>query len=232
MSRRAAVSAIDLIHGRGFLNRWSHESGIISPPFSLFSSKAFQPKPSKIDFSCVKELKDANELFQKMKSMSPEPCVLMYNNLLSVTAKIEQYSFALDMFDEMLGMGVPVNDYTMNIAVNCCCLLKDIYSDFSIMGFFFKIRYEPDVATLIKGLFFVEKEAEAVKLFEKVLDLKLCEPNDIMIMHVIGGLCKSGQVIAAHDWLHRLESSGWSPNVKAYNALIDGLYKEGRMKEV
>ncbi|XP_057774816.1 pentatricopeptide repeat-containing protein At1g12620-like [Salvia miltiorrhiza] len=198
MSRRAA-SAINLIHGRGFLNRWSHKSGIISPPFSLFSSKAFQRKRSRIDFSCVKELDDAIELFQKMKSMLLEPSVLVYNKLMSVSVKIEQYSFALYVLDEMLRVGVPVNVYTMSIAVNCCCILKDTCSSFAIMGFFCKSGCEPNVATfgtLIKGLFLDDKEAEAVKLFENFLDLKLCEPNDVMILHVIDGLCKVGQVIA------------------------------------
>nr|AYM00912.1 pentatricopeptide repeat protein [Salvia miltiorrhiza] len=234
MSKRAVVSAIDLFHRRGFLNRWSHKSGIISPPFSLFSTKAFRPHRSRIDFSCVKELDDAIQLFQQMKIMRPEPSVRMYNNLMSVTAKIEQYCFALYVFDEMLRMGVPVDDYTMNIVVNCCCLLKDIYSAFTIMGFFFKSGYEPDVTTLgtlIKWLFLDNNDAEAVKLFEKVLDLKLCEPDGVMILHVIDGLCKAGEIIAAHDWLHRLESSGWRPNVWGYNALIDGFCKCGNVDD-
>ncbi|XP_042026461.1 uncharacterized protein LOC121773632 [Salvia splendens] len=64
MSRRAAVSAIDLVHGRGFFNLCSNKTGILSPPLSLFSSKAFQPKRRTIDFSSVKELDDAVKLWK------------------------------------------------------------------------------------------------------------------------------------------------------------------------
>ncbi|KAG6395431.1 hypothetical protein SASPL_146076 [Salvia splendens] len=92
---------------------------------------------------------------------------------------------------------------------NLCSNKTDINSGFAIMAFFFKSGYEPDVTTvgtLIKGLFLESKEAEAVKLFQKVLDLKVCEPNGVMILHLIDGLCKTGQVIAAYDWVCRLES--------------------------
>nr|AYM00921.1 pentatricopeptide repeat protein [Salvia miltiorrhiza] len=230
-SRRAAVSAIDLIHGTGFLNQWSHKSGSISPPFSLFSSKAFQPKQPRIDFSCVKELNDAIGLFQKMKSMQPEPSVLMYNNLLSVTAKIEEYSFALYMFDEMLRMGVPVNVYTMNIAVNCCCLLKDIKSGFAYWLFFKRVEPNVRLHTLIKGLFLNHKVAEAGKLFNMLLRFRICEPNDVMIVAMVDGLCKSGNVLPARDFVRRLERSRSRLDVKAYSALLDGLRKSGMVDD-
>ncbi|XP_047956704.1 pentatricopeptide repeat-containing protein At1g62670, mitochondrial-like isoform X2 [Salvia hispanica] len=234
MSRRAAVSAIELVHGRGFINRRSHKSGILSPPFSLFSTKAFQPKRRTIDFSSVKELDDAIKLFGEMKSMRPEPSILVYNKFMSVCVKIEQYSFALNVFDEMLQKGFPVNRYTMNIAVNCCCHLKDINSGFAIVALFFKSGYEPDAATinpLIRRLFLEGKEAEAVKLFQKVLDLKVCEPNGVMILHLIDGLCKTGKVVEAYDWVRRLESCGWRPNINAYNTLINGFCKGGQIDE-
>ncbi|XP_057787052.1 putative pentatricopeptide repeat-containing protein At1g12700, mitochondrial [Salvia miltiorrhiza] len=77
------------------------------------------------------------------------------------------------------------------------------------------------------GLFLDGKEVEAVKLLEKVLDLKHCVPSNVMILHMIDGSCEAGQVIADYDWLCRLECSGWSPNIKAYNTLIDGLCKSG-----
>ena len=103
---------------------------------------------------------------------------------MSVCVKIEQYSFALNVFDEMLRMGFPVNCYTMSIAINCCCHLKDIKSCFAIMAsFFFKNGFEPNAATispLIKGLFLEGKEADVVKLYQKVPGLNACEPNCVL----------------------------------------------------
>lgn len=46
---------------------------------------------------------------------------------------------------------------------------------------------------------------KAGKLFEKILDLRLCEPNDVMIVTVVDGVWKAGYIIVARDLVCRLE---------------------------
>ena len=73
-------------------------------------------------------------------------------------------------------MDVPLNDCGMNISINCCYLLRCVDFDFAIMGIFFESGSEPDITT--KGILLVDKGDDVVKLLEKLVDLKLCEPNE------------------------------------------------------
>ncbi|KAL8482831.1 hypothetical protein ACS0TY_025752 [Phlomoides rotata] len=148
--------------------------------------------------------------------------------MLSVIVKMKHYSVALSVFDEMRQKGAPVNDFSLNIAINCCCLLKRVDFGFAIFGIFFKSGLKPDASTfsiLVKGHFLDHKVAEALALFEKFLVLKICEPNHVMVLTVINGLCKAGQTVAACDLLPILEKFSWKPNIYAYNAIIDGFCK-------
>ncbi|XP_012832970.1 PREDICTED: pentatricopeptide repeat-containing protein At1g62670, mitochondrial-like [Erythranthe guttata] len=163
-----------------------------------------------------------------MVRMRPQPPIFEFTKQLKVIVNLKQYSVALKLFDEMRELGAPVNEYTMTILINCCCLLKRVDVGFAIFGVFFKHGYEPDVTTftaLLKGLFLNGKVAEAEKLFKKLLTSKICEPNEVTILTVIDGLCKTGHVLAAHDLLFLLEKTIYKPNVKAYNAVINGLCK-------
>ncbi|KAL8476548.1 hypothetical protein ACS0TY_029014 [Phlomoides rotata] len=221
MRRNSANSAIQLIR-RGFAAK-SHLSG---------EKRRFPSKP-RIDLNSVlksvREVNDAIRLFREMVAMSPQPSVLVYNKLLSVLAKMEEYTVALSMFDEMRHSSFPVDEFTMNIIINCCCRLNRVDFGFAVMGSFLKKDYKPDVttfSTLLQGLFLGGKVAEAEALFKKVLVFKLCQPNDIMILTVINGLCKSGQTLAARSLLREFEKSSYKPGVKAYNAVIDGLCRD------
>ncbi|KAL8485300.1 hypothetical protein ACS0TY_027563 [Phlomoides rotata] len=142
---------------------------------------------------------DAICLFREIVRMRPQHSISLYNKLLSTIVKMKHLSVALSVFDEMRRKSAPSG-------------------------------YEPNVTTfttLIKGHFLDDKVAEAEKLFKKLLVLKICEPNDVMILTVINGLCKAGQTLPAFELLHALEKTKWKPNVNAYSAMIDGLCKSG-----
>ncbi|KAL0456558.1 UNVERIFIED_CONTAM: putative pentatricopeptide repeat-containing protein, mitochondrial [Sesamum latifolium] len=191
-------------------------------------NRPFSPKPI-IDFSCIHEVDDAVHLFRQMLRMRPQPSVVNFNKLLSAIVKMKQYSIALNVFDEMRQLGIPVDLWTMNIAINCCCLLNRVDFGFSILGSFFKCGYEPDVTTfntLIKGLFLDNKVVEAKKLFKKLLTLKLCEPDEVTILVVINGLCKAGHTLTAYDLLKLFEKTSFKPNVCSYSTVIDSLCKD------
>ncbi|KAL8482743.1 hypothetical protein ACS0TY_025694 [Phlomoides rotata] len=177
-----------------------------------------------------------------MVGMRPQPSILVYNKQLSRIVKMKHHSVALSVFDEMRRKSAPVNEYTFNITINCYCLLSRVDFGLSILGIIFKSGYEPNVTTFTI-LFFnrvtrrktsrvtLYKVVEAEKLFKKLLVLKICEPDDVMILTVINGLCKAGQTIPAFELLHALEKTRWKPNVYAYSALIDELCKGGMMTD-
>lgn len=55
--------------------------------------------------------------------------------------------------------------------------------------------------------------------------LNICEPSEVMILTMINGLCKAGQITAAFELLCLLEKTRWKPDFKAYSAMINGLCK-------
>lgn len=223
MNLNVADSAIQLFGG-GFSVKSSASRDSNGEKSSLPPRK---PR-NRVDFNCIRESSDAIRSLREMAEMSPEPSMRVYNNLLSFIAKKEQYSTALKVFDEMRHLGVAVDVYTMNIVINCCCLLSRAHFGFAVLGCLIKNGYEPNVTTfntLLKGLFLAGEIAEAEALFKKIVSFKLCEVNDVMILTVVNGLSKAGKSLIARDLLLALERAGYEPNVRAYNAVIDGLSK-------
>ncbi|KAL0456607.1 UNVERIFIED_CONTAM: putative pentatricopeptide repeat-containing protein, mitochondrial [Sesamum latifolium] len=238
MGGKAAASAIHLIR-RGIT---ANRLGTSSLPFSFLSSDfhslsrvdgPFSPK-LRIDFSCIHEVDDAVFLFREMVRMRPQPSVVQFTKLLNVIVKMKQYRVALNVFDEMRQSGAPVDEYTLTIVINCYCLLNRVDFGFAILGSFFKHGNKPNVTTfntLIKGLFLDDKVVEAEKLFKELLILKLCEPNEVMILTVINGLCKAGHTLTAYDLLGLLEKTSFKPLVSSYNTVIDSLCKDRMVDE-
>ncbi|CAL5351130.1 unnamed protein product [Camellia sinensis] len=65
-------------------------------------------------------------------------------------------------------MGIQVNIYTFNIAINCYCRVIG----FSLLGNLFKRGYTPDVTTfttLINGLILQDRTPQAIELFKKLM---------------------------------------------------------------
>ncbi|KAL0377130.1 UNVERIFIED_CONTAM: Pentatricopeptide repeat-containing protein, mitochondrial [Sesamum calycinum] len=190
--------------------------------------RPFSPQP-RIDFSCIHEVDDAVSLFREMLGMRPQPSVVQFTKLLNVVVKMKQYRVALNIFDEMRQSDAPENEYTLTIVINCYCLLNRVDFGFAILGSFFKRGYEPNVYafnTLIIGLFLDDKVVEAEKLFKMLLTLKLCEPNEVMILTVINGLRKAGHTLIAYDLLGLFEKASCKPNVFSYSTVIDSLCKD------
>ncbi|KAL8474313.1 hypothetical protein ACS0TY_030954 [Phlomoides rotata] len=217
MMRKASRSAASLLICRGFATK-SH---------ILAREKRRFPHVPTVDFSSIREANDVIRLFRETVAMCPQPSFLVYNKLLSLLAKMKKHTVALSMFDEMRQWSVPVNEYTMNIIIGCCCHLNRIDFGFSVLGYFLKRDCNPNATTfntLLKGLFLVGNVKKAETFFQKVLTLKLCEPDDIMFLTVIDGLCKAGKSLTSLDFLER---TTYKPNVYSYNAVIDGLCKDG-----
>ncbi|KAK4394076.1 putative pentatricopeptide repeat-containing protein, mitochondrial [Sesamum angolense] len=217
----------------------ANKTGTFTHPLSFLSSSLhdlshnnknmpYSPK-SRIDFNCIHEVDDAVFLFRQMLRMRPQPSVVQFTKLFNVVVKMEQYSVAVNLFDEMRQLGAPVNEYTLTIVINCYCLLNRVDFGFSILGSFFKRGYQPNVTTfttLIKGLFLDDKVMEAERLFKKLLTRKLCEPNEVTILTVINGLCKAGHTLTAYDLLGLFDKTSFKPDVKSYSTVIDSLCKD------
>ncbi|PWA69986.1 pentatricopeptide repeat protein [Artemisia annua] len=111
----------------------------------------------------------------------------------------------------MCALRVPVDDYTMNIAINCCCHLSCTNEGFAVFGFFLKRGIRPDAwtfSTLLNGLVREDRILEAEIFFKKLFKDKICEPDVVMYNTMIKGLCKIGNNVIAIQLLKRIVKHG------------------------
>ncbi|KAK1385608.1 Tetratricopeptide-like helical domain-containing protein [Heracleum sosnowskyi] len=180
--------------------------------------------------SGFKNLDNALSLFRKMLKMQPLPCDFHFCQLLTTLVKMKQYQVAFSLFREMCTLSIPVNIFTFNIAINCCCHSNRVNYAFSLLATTFKRGFVPDVVTyntLIRGLLSQHKSAEARLFFANLIKFREIQPDVITFNTMIDGLCKTGHTDMAL-WLFRfMEKCNCEPNTITYTSIIDSLCKRG-----
>ncbi|XP_074331460.1 uncharacterized protein LOC141668461 isoform X2 [Apium graveolens] len=173
---------------------------------------------------------DALLLFRKMLKMRPLPCDFHFNQLLTALVKMKQCEVAFSFFRDMCTLSIPINIFTFNIVINCCCHSDRLDCAFSLLAAIFKRGFVPDVvtySTLIRGLLSQHKSVEARLLFENLIKFREVQPNVVTFSIMIDGLCKTGHTDMAL-WLFRfMEKSYCKPNTVTYNTVIDSYCKRG-----
>ncbi|KAI3829034.1 hypothetical protein L1987_03148 [Smallanthus sonchifolius] len=108
----------------------------------------------------------------------------------------------------MCVIGVPIDDYTMNIAIKCCCQLFRTKDGFALLGCCFRRAIVPTVftfSTLLDGLIREDRILEAERLFKNLIKQKICEPDVVTYSTMIKGLCKFGSNDMAIGLLRLME---------------------------
>nr|XP_027076764.1 putative pentatricopeptide repeat-containing protein At1g12700, mitochondrial [Coffea arabica]XP_027076765.1 putative pentatricopeptide repeat-containing protein At1g12700, mitochondrial [Coffea arabica]XP_027076766.1 putative pentatricopeptide repeat-containing protein At1g12700, mitochondrial [Coffea arabica]XP_027076767.1 putative pentatricopeptide repeat-containing protein At1g12700, mitochondrial [Coffea arabica]XP_027076768.1 putative pentatricopeptide repeat-containing protein At1g127 len=210
----------------------------ISSKFKSSSEKALKFQPElRNDINNVNSLDDALSLFERMVRMRPLPSVIQFNQLLTCIVKMKNhYSSVISLFRDMSAKGIPIDDYTLTLVINCYCVVGRVDLAFSTLSGFFKRGFVPNVVTfgtLLKGLFREHKVPEAQELFKKIIKEKLCKPNETMLGIVIDGLCKAGNTQTAIEFLRAMEKRGspCKPTAIIYNTVIDSLCKDKMVDE-
>ncbi|KAJ0716912.1 putative tetratricopeptide-like helical domain superfamily [Helianthus annuus] len=141
----------------------------------------------------VTSLDHAFNLFDEMIQRRPLPSVVKFNQLLNSVAKMKHFSSSLHLFKQMCLIGVPVNEYSISIAIRCCCQMSHTNDGFALLASCFRRAVVPNVfvfSTLLDGLILEDRIIEAERLFKKLIKQKLCEPDVVMYSTMIKGLCK------------------------------------------
>ncbi|KAM0030438.1 putative tetratricopeptide-like helical domain superfamily [Helianthus debilis subsp. tardiflorus] len=103
----------------------------------------------------ITNLNDALNLFDEMSHTRPLPSVVHFTQLLNAVTKIKHFTYALDLFNQMCSLGVPLDKYPMIIAIKCCCQLYRTKDGFALLGSCFRRAIAPDVyifSALLDGL--------------------------------------------------------------------------------
>ncbi|KAM0069558.1 putative tetratricopeptide-like helical domain superfamily [Helianthus debilis subsp. tardiflorus] len=130
-----------------------------------------------------------------MTQRRPLPSVVHFTQLLNAVAKMNHFSSSLHFFKQMSVIGAPVNEYSISIAIKCCCQMSRTNDGFALLASCFRRAVVPNVFifnTLLDGLVVENRIAEAERLFKKLIKQKICEPNVVTYSTMIKGLCKFG----------------------------------------
>ncbi|KAJ9556749.1 hypothetical protein OSB04_011363 [Centaurea solstitialis] len=203
-------------------------------PFHSNSASNCQSSPfhhRRSMFETITKLDDALQLFDQMTQTQPLlPSVVKFNQLLlTVVAKMKHYSCSIHLFKQMASIGAPIDVWTTNIVIKCCCQQCCTSEGFAIVACGFKRGVVPDVCTfntLLNGFILEDRVHEAERLFKKLIKWKLCIPNVVMYNTMIKGLCKLGINDTAIALLKLMNERGCKPDVMTYNTIIDSLCKD------
>ncbi|KAM0030445.1 putative tetratricopeptide-like helical domain superfamily [Helianthus debilis subsp. tardiflorus] len=177
----------------------------------------------------ITNLNDALKLFDEMSHRQPLPSVVKFNQLLTVVNKMKHFSSSLDLFKQMCSLGVPLDKYSISIAIKCCCQLHRTKDGFALLGCCFRRAISPNVYiynALLDGLVLEGRTLEAEMLFKKLIKKKLCEPDVVMYSTMIKGLCKFGNNVTAIALLRLMEQKHCEPSIVTYSTIIDSLCKD------
>lgn len=140
---------------------------------SLFRTESVEIRNSreklKLELKNIRCLDDCVGLYEEMRRMRPLPSVIQFNQLLKGVVRLEEYSAAISLYRNLCCLRIPIDEYTMTIAINICCLSNRADFGLSILGSFFKRGRVPNAFTfssLLKGLFQENRASEALELFE------------------------------------------------------------------
>lgn len=156
----------------------------------------------------IDKVEDIMSLYDEMVMMRPLPYAIHFSKLLGRLVKMKKYSSSPSLYRNMCIPGIPVHESTLNIVINCFCLVGRVDYGLSVMGTFFKRGYVPDVctfATMLKGLSSQGRISEALELFKKIIYEKLCPLNPVLYGTLINALCKEGNTEAAIELLRVME---------------------------
>ncbi|MFS7928010.1 putative tetratricopeptide-like helical domain superfamily [Helianthus anomalus] len=198
---------------------------------SLLHSNSFSNNgdPPLSRYQKLTNLDHAFNLFDEMTQRRPLPSVVKFNQLLNAVTKMKHFSSCLHLFKHMCVIGVPVNEYSISIAIKCCCRMSRTNDGFALLASCFRRAVVPNVyifSTLLDGLVIEDRILEAEIFFKKLIKQRLCEPDVVMYSTMIKGLCKVGNNDNAIGLLRLMEERGCKPNVVVYSTIVDSLCKD------
>ncbi|MFS7928642.1 putative tetratricopeptide-like helical domain superfamily [Helianthus anomalus] len=104
-----------------------------------------------------------------MSHRHPLPSVVKFTQLLNVVTKMKHFTYTLDLFKQMCSLGVPLDEYTLSIAIKCCCQLNRTKDGFAVLGCCFRRAIPPNVyifSVLLDGLILEDRILEAEMFFK------------------------------------------------------------------
>lgn len=186
---------------------------------------------SLIDGYCkVGKLEKAIDL---SKIFSIPPNVYLYNSLLSKLCTDSNVAEAVNIFQEMLELGLNPDCFSYTTIIGGYCKIGRIDKAFNFLGKMLKRGIKESVTTyttLIDGCCKSGNVDMAEHLFQKMLTEGLV-PDVVAYNVLMGGYGKKGHLHKAFELLDTMRSSDVSPDIVTYNIIIHSLITRGFVNE-
>ncbi|KAJ6858264.1 hypothetical protein NC652_040739 [Populus alba x Populus x berolinensis] len=210
------------------LSSTNHYNSISSFTSSSSSRSRYKHKNDDAS-SSFRNIDDALASFNHMLHRKPLPCIIQFNKLLSAIVRMRQYYDAVISLSKQMELaGLSPNTCTLNILINCFCLMQHVDLGFSVLAKVIKLGLQPTIitfTTLINGLCKAGEFAQALELFDDMV-ARGCQPDVYTYTAIINGLCKNGETAAAAGLIKKMGEAGCQPDVVTYSTLIDSLCKD------
>ncbi|KAF5941199.1 hypothetical protein HYC85_022366 [Camellia sinensis] len=201
---------------------------------------------------------DALKLFDEMTQRGIPPNRITFTVIISGLCKSKRADEAHRLFNTMKRSGCSPDTITYNALLNGFCKLGKVDEAFMLCSSFKKEGYALGIngySCLIDGLFRARRYNEAHDLFQKMSEENII-PDLVLYTIMIRGLAEAGKVKdalklvegddgercgtrysrnglvgEAREIFNEMEKVGCFPSVVTFNALIDGLCKDGDLDE-
>ncbi|GER39927.1 pentatricopeptide repeat (PPR) superfamily protein [Striga asiatica] len=145
-----------------------------------------------------------------------------FNRILSDLVRVKDISVVVKLVNEMCVDGIPVDEFTMTIAINCYCLSGRVPKE---------------------DLFMVGQVGMAQELYKGILKTRICNPDDIFensghnpdiytYSALINDFVQEARIDEAHEVMVQMLAKGVHPDVVTYTSILQGLSDVGRWKDV
>ncbi|XP_010917211.1 uncharacterized protein [Elaeis guineensis] len=162
------------------------------------------------------------------------PNVVTYTSVISGYCKMGKMEEALEVFNEMIELGIRPSRVTYNVLIDGFGKAGDMPSAVSMYERMMVCGCPPDVVTftsLIDGYSRSEKLDDALRLWNE-MGQRGIRPNAYTFAIVISSLCKKNRISEASHFLKELsERRDIVPHAFIYNFVIDVLCKVGNLDE-
>nr|GLL49850.1 pentatricopeptide repeat-containing protein At1g62914, mitochondrial-like [Ipomoea trifida] len=176
----------------------------------------------------IKEVDEARKVFGRMVESGIQPNVMTYNTLINGYCKIKEMDEAVHLFCEIPHPNVVTYNTMLQglFLVGRCCAALELFQEMLVAG------HKPNFYTsnvLLSGLCYNGFVEEAISVYHK-LD-RNGNGSHVYDRIVIDRVCKIGRLNIARHVFNGLISKGRRLAVSTYNAMINGLCREGFLDE-
>ncbi|KAJ8618054.1 hypothetical protein MRB53_014240 [Persea americana] len=178
----------------------------------------------------IEEALKALAEFTRLGFLPPLP---VWNWLLSGSLRAERTDLVLEIYGEMMNLGVAGDVETIGYLIRAYCEEDKLFEAYVLLREVLSNGFVPDVVAFSKLVSGFCKEGNYGKVSEllHLMIAKNCAPDIFTYTGIIHGLCKNDMGEEAFRVFIDLIDRGYAPDVVTYTIMIDGLCKMGRMSD-